>query len=104
MADDTLLETPEVEISPKAQAFLDKQKKCLINGKWIDSATGEAFSVYNPANGEVIDMASSGDKEDIDAAVKAARSVFDNPQHSWNTMTPSERGKLIWKIGDLILE
>jgi len=104
MADDTLPETPEVEISPKAQAFLDKQKKCLINGKWIDSATGEAFSVYNPASGGVIDMASSGDKEDIDAAVKAARSVFDNPQHSWNTMTPSERGKLIWKIGDLILE
>ena len=34
----------------------------------------------------------------------AARKVFDDPSHAWNTMTPSERGKLIWKIGDLILE
>jgi phenylacetaldehyde dehydrogenase len=104
MPNDSTFEIPETKVSSKAQDFLDKPKKCLIDGKWIDSASGEGFPVYNPANGEVIDMASSGDKEDIDAAVKAARKVFDDPQHSWNTMTPSERGKLIWKIGDLILE
>ena len=104
MPNDSTFEIPETKISSKAQDFLDKPKKSLIDGKWIDSASGEGFPVYNPANGEVIDMASSGDKEDIDAAVKAARKVFDGPQHSWNTMTPSERGKLIWKIGDLILE
>ena len=104
MPNDSTFEIPETKVSSKAQDFLDKPKKSLIDGKWIDSASGEGFPVYNPANGEVIDMASSGDKEDIDAAVKAARKVFDDPQHSWNTMTPSERGKLIWKIGDLILE
>ena len=38
------------------------------------------------------------------AAVAAARAVFDDPSHAWNTMMPSERGRLIWKIGDLILE
>ena len=104
MTIDTTFQIPEVEISPKAQAFLDKSKKCLIDGKWVDSASGKGFSVFNPANGSIIDMAPAGDKEDIDAAVNAARKVFDDPSHSWNTMTPSERGKLIWKIGDLILD
>jgi len=104
MANDTITEIAEEEILPRTQDFLDKQMKCLIDGKWVDSASGAGFSVYNPANGKIIGMAPSGDKEDINFAVKAARKVFDDPRHSWNTMTPSERGKLIWKIGDLILE
>ncbi len=104
MVTETKSETPEIEVGPNAQAFLGRPKKCLISGKWVDAASGESFSIYNPANGSIIDMAPSGDMEDIDAAVKAARKVFDDPKHVWNTMTPSERGKLIWKIGDLILE
>ena len=41
-----------------------------------------------------------GDKEDINSAVKAARKAFD--EGPWRTMTPSDRGKLIWKLADLI--
>ena len=104
MVTDAAFEIPEIEISTKVQEFLSRPKKCLINGNWVEAASGKSFSIYNPANGSIIDMAAEGDKEDIDAAVKAARKVFDDPKHPWNTMTPSERGKLIWKIGDLILE
>ena len=43
----------------------------------------------------------SGEAEDIDRAVKAARAAFEGP---WSRMTPSERGRAVWKIGDLILE
>ena len=104
MVTETKSETPEIEVGPNARAFLGRPKKCLISGKWVDAASGESFSIFNPANGSIIDMAPSGDMEDIDAAVKAARKVFDDPKHVWNTMTPSDRGRLIWKIGDLILE
>ena len=104
MTTESTFDCPEVKISPKVQAFLDKPKQCLINGKWVNALSGKAFSVFNPATGSVIDMAPEGDRDDIDSAVQAARKVFDDPTHTWNTMTPSDRGKIIWKIGDLILE
>ena len=43
-----------------------------------------------------------GEAEDIDRAVKAARRAFETGP--WSRMTPSERGRIIWRIGDLILE
>ncbi len=43
-----------------------------------------------------------GDAEDINRAVRAARRAFEDGP--WSRMTPSDRGRLIWKIGDLILE
>ena len=44
----------------------------------------------------------SGGPEDIDRAVQAARTAFEDGP--WSRMTPSERGRIVWKIGDLILE
>ena len=98
------LEIPDIQLSPRVQEFLQSPRQSLINGQWQDAASGKTFPVYNPATGEIIAMAAEGDTEDINQAVAAARRVFDNPAHAWNTMTPSERGRLIWKIGDLILE
>jgi phenylacetaldehyde dehydrogenase len=39
---------------------------------------------------------------DVDAAVSAARRAFD--RGPWPRMSPSERGRILWKVGDLILE
>ncbi|MDQ4146763.1 MAG: aldehyde dehydrogenase family protein [Pseudomonadota bacterium] len=74
----------------------------LINGDWVDSASGETLDVYNPATGDVIAHVPAGNQEDIDRAVKAARQSFETRR--WTGMTPSERGRIIWKIGDLILD
>ena len=49
----------------------------LINGKWVDAASGKTFPTYNPATGEVLAHVAEGDKEDIDRAVAAARAAFD---------------------------
>jgi len=98
------LDIPDIQLSPRVQEFLQSPCQSLINGQWQDAASGKTFPVYNPATGEIIAMAAEGDTEDINQAVTAARRVFDDPTHAWSTMTPSERGKLIWKIGDLILE
>jgi phenylacetaldehyde dehydrogenase len=104
MAVNPPLEMTDVELSSRVQKFLQSPRQNLICGKWQDAASGKTFPVYNPASGEVIAMAAEGDSEDINQAVAAARRVFDDHTHTWKTMTPSERGKIIWKIGDLVLE
>ena len=91
-----------VEISQWTQNFLSAPKKMLLNGQWVDSASGKTFPVYNPATGDVISQVAEGDKEDIQRAVKIARDTFEDSP--WRSMTPSERGRIIWRIGDLILE
>ncbi len=98
------VDIPEVEISQKTKEWISKPKKLLINGEWIDAASGETFEVFNPANGQVIAHVQKGGAPDIESAVSHARKVFDDSSSAWRRMTPSERGKLVWKIGDLILE
>jgi phenylacetaldehyde dehydrogenase len=72
----------------------------FIDGKWVAAASGKTFPVYNPATGEVLAQVAEGDREDIDRAVKAARKAFEDGP--WSKMTSSERGRLIWKLGDLL--
>jgi phenylacetaldehyde dehydrogenase len=74
----------------------------LINGKWVEALSGKTFPTYNPATGEVLARVAEGDKADIDLAVKAARAAFETGP--WSKLTASERGRLIWKIADLIEE
>ena len=80
--------------------FVAKTHKILINGKWVEAASGKTFPTYNPATGDVLSRVAEGDKEDINRAVKAARAAFDSGP--WSKLTPSERGRMIWKLGDLI--
>lgn len=90
-------------LSAEVRKFISAPKKILIDGQWLDSKSGETFEVYNPATGQVIAHAQSGNKEDIDLAVAAARRAFDD--HSeWRKMSPSARGRIVSRIGDLILK
>ncbi len=90
----------EVSTSDPISRFLAAPKKLLINGRWVAAASGKTFEVRNPATGDVIARAAEGDKADVDAAVIAARRAFESG--AWPALTPSERGKIIWRIGDLI--
>jgi aldehyde dehydrogenase (NAD+) len=74
--------------------------KMLIDGKWMDAASGETFETYNPATGEVLANVASGMKEDIDMAAKAARRAFE--KGPWRKMSARERGRLIYKLADLM--
>jgi phenylacetaldehyde dehydrogenase len=93
---------PSPGVSPAVAAWLAKPKGNLIAGKWVPAATGKTFDVFNPADGSVIARVADSDREDINRAVAAARRAFN--ASPWRHMTPSERGKLIWRVGDLILE
>ena len=87
------------QIDPRVASFIEKPRKMLINGKWVDAVSGKTFPTYDPSTGEVLAQVAEGDREDINLAVKAARQAFEGP---WRKMTPSDRGRLIWKLGDLI--
>lgn len=91
-----------VSIDPHVTEFLRSPKKMLIDGKWADAVSGHTFLTYNPADGEVLAHVAEGDQHDIDLAVRAARRAFDGGP--WPEMTPSERGRLIWKLADLLEE
>src|SRR6266849_95361 len=87
------------QIDPRVASFLEKPRKMLINGNWVDAVSGKTFPTYDPSTGEVLAQIAEGDREDINLAVKAARKAFAGP---WRKMSPSERGRLIWKLADLI--
>jgi acyl-CoA reductase-like NAD-dependent aldehyde dehydrogenase len=81
--------------------FLRQQPiKMLIKGQWVESASGKTFDVFNPASGEVLARVAEGDREDINRAVAAARKAFESG--AWSRMIASQRGRLLWKLADLI--
>ena len=82
--------------------FLGSPKELLIDGEWVPAASGKTFPVYDPATGKVSAEVAEGDREDIGRAVKAARRAFESGP--WPALGPAERGKIIWRIGDAILE
>jgi aldehyde dehydrogenase (NAD+) len=74
-------------------------KKMLIDGKWVNAASGKTFESHNPATGELLATVAEGDKADIDNAVAAARRAFEGP---WSKFTPFERQSLLLRFADLI--
>lgn len=82
--------------------FLSEDRTMLIDGKWVPAASGKCFDVVNPATGDVLARVAEGDKEDIDRAVAAANRAFESGP--WSKMTPSERGKCLWRLADLLEE
>ena len=77
------------------------QNKLLINNEWRAAASGQTMEVVNPATEEVIASVASAGKDDLDAAVAAARAALDGP---WGTMSARERGRLVRKLGERLLE
>jgi phenylacetaldehyde dehydrogenase len=92
--------TQAVPLTDNVSRFVAKTRQMLINGKWVDAASGKTFPTYNPATGDVLANVAEGDKEDINRAVAAARAAFDTGP--WSKATPSKRAKLMWKLADLI--
>ena len=80
--------------------FFGRSPRMLIDGKLVDAASGKTFAVYNPATGAVIASVPEADKADVDLAVTAARRAFDDG--SWDKVSPSQRGRMLWQVADLI--
>src|SRR3990172_10790381 len=92
--------TAVLQVDERVSSFVRQPRKMLIGGKWVGAASGKTFPTFNPATGDVLAQVAEGDREDIDRAVKAARRAFESGP--WRRMTASERGRLIWKLADLL--
>jgi phenylacetaldehyde dehydrogenase len=88
-------------LNSKTAEFFSRQHRMFIDGRFVLSASGKTFPVYNPATGEVVAQVPEAEAEDVDRAVIAARRAFD--EGPWTRkMSNSERGQLIWKLADLL--
>jgi aldehyde dehydrogenase (NAD+) len=74
--------------------------RLLIGGEWL--STSKTFDTVNPATGEVITQIASAGAQEVDRAVQAARKAFDDRGGSWQKMTASERGRILWRLADLV--
>ncbi|WP_336715827.1 aldehyde dehydrogenase [Arthrobacter sp. USHLN218] len=81
---------------------MTKQYDHFIDGKWVTPAEGAYFESTNPATLELLYTAARGTKADVDAAVGAARTAFENPL--WRDLSQTKRGHLLRKLGDLVVE
>jgi len=71
-----------------------------INGKWVDSKSGETFRSINPANkDEVIGVVSKSGREDVDQAVKAARKAYEE----WRLFPAPRRGEILFRAAEILL-
>ena len=92
--------TAPIPLHAQVQSFIRTPRKMLIGGQWRDAASGKTFATYNPATGDTLVQVAEGDHVDVNHAVKAARTAFESGP--WRKLTASERGKLIWKLADLL--
>src|SRR5271163_3769386 len=74
--------------------------RLLIDGQWVDGA--RKFDSINPATGEVMTQIAEASAEDVDRAVAAARKAYEDRTGAWRKLSASERGRLIWKLADLL--
>lgn len=87
-------------LSSRTSAFVSGSHGMLIGGDWVQARSGKVMSTFDPSTGRKIADVPEAGLEDIDAAVAAARNAFENG--AWPKMTPVERGKLIWRLADLL--
>lgn len=72
----------------------------FISGKAVEPVSREYLLTEDPFTGKPWARIARGTREDVAAAVEAARRAF--LQGPWPALTPSERGRLLWKLGDAI--
>jgi phenylacetaldehyde dehydrogenase len=86
-------------LKPSASSFVSRPGRLLIDGAFVEAASGKTFAVHDPATGALLTQVAEAGDEDVDRAVAAARRAFEGP---WRKLSFSERGQLLWKLGELI--
>ncbi len=96
------MSAPTIEKPRKAKAPVVKDQPLFINGRFVDSSNHKTFATINPATGETICQVAEASAQDVDQAVKAARKALESGP--WKTMDAADRGKLMFKLADLVEE
>ncbi|XP_046922071.1 mitochondrial 10-formyltetrahydrofolate dehydrogenase isoform X2 [Lynx rufus] len=76
--------------------------QCFINGQFTDADDGKTYDTINPTDGSIICKVSYASLVDVDKAVAAAKDAFENGE--WGRMNARERGRLMYRLADLLEE
>ena len=71
-----------------------------IDGEWVDAASGETFESTSPANGDAIGVFPRSSAEDVERAVAAAKSAYED----WRLVPAPKRGELLFRFAHLLSE
>src|SRR3989442_9831323 len=71
-----------------------------IAGKSVPASSNETVDVLDPATNRSFARVASGSRDDVTAAVEAARVAFDSPD--WRGLDPRKRGRLVWLPGQQV--
>ena len=86
--------------APKEDARTLPLGALYIDGRWREAEDGGVLTVVNPSTEQAICTIGAATVNDVAAAVAAARAQFETG--AWSRLTGAERGKLLWRIADLV--
>ena len=75
-----------------------KSYSIFSDGSWVQARSGATREIRDPASGELLARVPECGREDVAAAIKAARAAFDGGP--WRKVTAQDRGKLLFKIAE----
>lgn len=87
-------------LSQASRDFLFRQHDMVVDGRLVAAEAGESIEIIDPSSGERVGRVPAGSEMDVDRAVRAARTAFD--EGPWPRMPPGERERLILKLADLV--
>lgn len=96
------MKLPEYKDWQKLASDFTHQTRSFIDGEYVDALSGKTYQTINPATEKMTAHVAACDANDVDTAVKAARTVF-NAGH-WSRMAPRDRGVVLQKLASLVLE
>jgi alpha-ketoglutaric semialdehyde dehydrogenase len=72
----------------------------FVGGEWVDAAAGETFETVSPADGQTLGTFPKSSAEDVDRAVEAAKSAFEE----WRLVPAPERGNILFRFAQLLID
>lgn len=100
MTQTTTISYVQPAYSPAAQAALARKPQLFINNQWVDSTGGDVLDVEDPSTGRIVSQIVDATHTDVDRAVAAARTAFDDGR--WSGLPPMARERIINRLADLI--
>lgn len=94
------IENPLDSVSAETRKFLGESHQLFIGGQRCEAVDGGRREVVDPATGRVISNVAEANEKDVNLAVKAARTAFDDGR--WSRLKPNERMKILWRVAELI--
>jgi phenylacetaldehyde dehydrogenase len=86
--------------SEGVQALLRREPALFINGEWVRSSHDARIPIHDPSTGREISSMIDASIQDVDRAVAAARTAFDDGR--WSGLSPYQRERIISKLADLV--